>query len=216
MANAIWVAPSLIIPPASDVAKAANPGRQNFNAAGAGVGTPVTTINLSSFEVAEGAAEDTVVGTLTVDPPDSNVTLTDNAGGYFALSDGNLVTTASAIDYASTPTLTPVFTAVWGQKATVIPVEIDVIAADITDVTITNDTLISGSSSGTLVGSLISDPAGANFILLTNTAKFGVFNGNLYANTTPTDKAVNATEDVTIRAVRGGKTYDATLTITIQ
>jgi hypothetical protein len=79
------------------------PLSRTFNIAVANVfeGASLSALTLSASTIEEASAEDTVVGAIQNTAGGSTVTITDDAGGRFKISGGNLVTGATATDYAS-------------------------------------------------------------------------------------------------------------------
>ena len=208
-----WVAPSLVISPATDAAKAARTGRQNFAPAGSGVGIPVSSVSLSPFTVAEGAANNTVVGNLTILPSDSVVTLSDNAGGLFKLVGTAIQTTASATNYITNPAPVITLSAVWGAKTTLIPIEIDIVGAAVTDITLSAATLAHGAAQGTAIGTLASVPSGAVLTLTAGPAgKYQIVGNALQAGPT---LSTAGTDSITVRAARGPQTFSKSFNITV-
>jgi hypothetical protein len=61
----------------------------------------LSALTLSASTIEEASAEDTVVGAIQNTAGGSTVTLTDDAGGRFKISGGNVVAGATATDYAS-------------------------------------------------------------------------------------------------------------------
>lgn len=68
-----------------------------------GSGTPapptLVTLTLSNDEVEEGSPPGTLIGVFIGKTPGSTITLTDDAGGRFAVSGNQLVTGATPTDY---------------------------------------------------------------------------------------------------------------------
>lgn len=133
-------------------------------------GAPPTHIDLSTPTVVEGAALDTVVGTLTTTDPDVGDTvftyeLVDDAGGLFAV-DGDKIVVAGAINFetASSYQLTVLVTdpghQTYTQNVTISVT--DVAPAAPTDSNAADNKVAEGSAAGTTVGitATATDPAG--------------------------------------------------------
>lgn len=132
-------------------------------------GNPPTHIDLSTPTVVEGAAVDTVVGTLTTTDPDSDTQFTyelvDDAGGLFAI-DGDQVVVAGTINYetASSYKVTVLVTDPGHQTYTqdITIAVTDVAPTTPADTNVADNKVAEGSAAGTAVGITASstDPGG--------------------------------------------------------
>ncbi|MDN5003916.1 VCBS domain-containing protein [Bradyrhizobium sp. GCM10027634] len=183
-----------------------------------------TDVTLSNASVLENAAAGTVVGTLGAIDPDAGdsatFTLTDNSGGLFAISNGNLVTTApldfeQAASHQVTVRATDAGGLSYDKTFTIATINVNEAP---TAVLLSNASVAENSAAGTVVGALSAvDPdAGdsATFTLTDNAGGlFAISNGNL-VTTAPLDFEQAASHQVTIRATdSGGLSHDTTFTI---
>lgn len=187
---------------------------------GPGFSQPIPTVELSAREIDEGSAADTVVGVFAYTPPGTVLSLFDSAGGRFKITESGGVYTlkaaAVATDWAVDEAhVIVVRTAIYG-----IPTDhnftIDVISADVEDITIPGDTVEDASAEDVVVSSLVSDPTGATFTLEDDAGgKFKVVGTNILTTDDPVDIA-DVEYDITVRATRGTKTFDKPHTITVE
>ena len=183
-----------------------------------------TDILLSNSTVAENGAPGTVVGALAdvdVDAGDTaTFTLTNDAGGLFAISNGNLVTTAP-LDYeqATSHTVTVQVTdsagAAFSQD---IQIDVTNVNEAPTDITLSNASVPENAPTGTVVGNLAAiDPdAGdtATYTLIDNAGGLFDLAAGLLVTTAPLDHEQAASHQITVRATdAAGLTVDRTFTI---
>ena len=197
---------------------------RTFAIATTNVNEAPTAVLLSNASVAENSAAGTVVGALTALDPDAGdtatFTLTDNSGGLFAISNGNLVTTAPLdFEQAASHQVTVRVTNSGGlTHDTTFTIATTNVNEAPTAVLLSNSSVAENSAAGTVVGALTAvDPdAGdtATFTLIDNSGGlFAISNGNL-VTTAPLDFEQAASHQVTVRATdAGGLTYDTTFTI---
>ena len=139
---------------------------KTFTIATTNVNEAPTAVLLSNSSVAENSAANTVVGALSALDPDAGdtatFTLTDNAGGLFAISGGNLVTTAP-LDYeqAASHQVTVRATDAGGlTHDTVFTIATTNVNEAPTDITLSNATVPQGAANGTVVGALVRGRSG--------------------------------------------------------
>ena len=183
-----------------------------------------TDIAISNATVAENSPAGTVVGTLSDTDPDAGdgaaFTLTNSAGGLFAISNGNLVTTAP-LDFeqaASYQVVVQVADTAGATFSKTLQIGVTNVNEAPTDVTLTNASVLENSPAGTIVGSLAAIDPDANdsaTFTLPNDAGglFAIANGNI-VTTAPLDYEQAASHLVTVRATdAGGLSFDKTFTI---
>jgi len=179
----------------------------------------LTSINLSgSLTLAENSAAGTVVGALTSTPPGAALTLTDTAGGRFAISGGNLVAGATPTNYEAATSHNVTVHAVLNGETIVQTFTINVTNVnELTNITLSANSITENSGAGTFVGTLASVIAGAT-LTLTDSAggRFAISGNNLVAGSTGTDYESNTSHSITVHAVLGTDTYDKTFTINVQ
>jgi VCBS repeat-containing protein len=196
---------------------------KTFTIATTNVNEAPTAVLLSNSSVAENSPANTVVGALSAVDPDvgdsASFSLTDSAGGLFAISNGNLVTT-TPLDYeqAASHTVTVRATDSGGltYDATLTIATTNVNEAP-TDISLSNAAVPQGTAIGAVVGALsASDPdAGdtATFTLVDNDGgQFAINGSNLIVAGALTAGA----QQVDVRATdAGGLTFDKVLTVTV-
>jgi VCBS repeat-containing protein len=199
---------------------------QTFTIATTDVNEAPTDVHLSNASVAENSPANTVVGTLSAIDPDAGdsatYTLTNNAGGLFAIS-GNQLVVAGALDYetAASHQVTVRATDAGGLTfdKTFTVVTTDVNEAP-TGISLSNDTVTASSAMNTVVGALATiDPdAGdsATFTLLDNDGGLFAISGNNLVVAGSLSNVTAPTQNVTVRATdAGGLTYDKVFTVTV-
>ncbi|MEH2565235.1 VCBS domain-containing protein [Bradyrhizobium sp. AZCC 2289] len=183
-----------------------------------------TDIQLSHASVNENNPAGTLVGVLSDTDPDAGDTasyvLTNDAGGLFAISGANIITTAP-LDFEQTPSH-QVTVQVTDQAGATFSKNIQIDVTNVneapTAIHLSNSSIAEHSPANTVVGALSAlDPdAGdtATFTLTNNAGGlFAISGGNLVA-TGPLDYEQAASHQVTVRATdSGGFTYDTTFTI---
>ncbi len=183
-----------------------------------------TDILLSNSTVAENGAPGTVVGALAdvdVDAGDTaTFTLTNDAGGLFAISNGNLVTTApldfeQATSHTVTVQVTDSAGATFSQD---IQIDVTNVNEAPTDITLSNASVPENTPNGTVVGNLAAvDPdAGdtATYTLIDNAGGLFDLAAGLLVTTAPLDHEQAASHQITVRATdAAGLTVDRTFTI---
>ena len=196
---------------------------KTFTIATANVNEAPTAVLLSNSSIAENSPANTVVGVLSALDPDlgdtATFTLTNDAGGLFAISGGNLVATGPLnYEQATSHQVTVRTTDAGGltYDATLTIATTNVNEAP-TDISLSNAVIPQGTANGTVVGALsASDPdAGdtATYTLVDDAGgQFAVSGGNLVVAGT----LVTGTEQVTVRATdAGGLSFDKTIAITV-
>jgi VCBS repeat-containing protein len=183
-----------------------------------------TDIGLSNATVAENSAANTVVGTLSDTDPDAGDTasyvLTNDAGGLFAISAGNIVTTAS-LDYeqaASHRVTVQVTDSAGATFSKDIQIDVTNVNEAPTDITLSNNSVQENTTNGAVVGFLTAvDPdAGdtATFTLVDNAGGLFDILGSQIVVAGALDFEQAASHQVTVRATdSGGLTVDKTFTI---
>jgi VCBS repeat-containing protein len=203
---------------------AANSFNRTFQVGVTNVNEAPTAVVLSNATIAENSAANTVVGALSAVDPDAGdgatFSLIDDAGGLFAIQNGNLVV-AGALDYETAPShQVTVRVADTGGLShdTVLTVATANANEAPTAVVLSNATLAENSAANTVVGALSAlDPDvgdTASFTLVDNPGGlFAIQNGNLVA-TAPFDYETGASHQVTVRVTDGGGlSHDTALTI---
>jgi hypothetical protein len=183
-----------------------------------------TDIALSNATVAENSPANTIVGTLSDTDPDAGDTasyvLTDNAGGLFAISGGNLVTTApldfeQAASHHVTVQVTDSAGATFSKN---IQIDVTNVNEAPTDVTLSNASVPENTLNGTVIGNLAAvdpDAGDTATFSLTNDAG-GLFSliGNQLVVAGPLDYEQATSHQITVRATdSGGLTVDKSFTI---
>ncbi|TYL84331.1 VCBS domain-containing protein [Bradyrhizobium cytisi] len=196
---------------------------KTFTIATTNVNEAPTAVLLSNTSVAENSAADTVVGALSALDPDAGdtatFTLTNDAGGLFAILNGNLVTTAplnfeQATSHQVTVRVTDGGGLTHGSNFTIATTNVNEAP---TDILLSNAVIPQGTANGTVVGTLSAvDPdAGdtATVTLLDDAGgQFSVSGGNLVV----AGPLTAGTEQVTVHATdAGGLAFDKTIAITV-
>jgi len=197
-----------------------------FTIATTNVNEAPTAVLLSNTSIAENSPANTVVGALSAVDPDAGdtatFTLTNDAGGLFAISGGNLVATGPLnYEQAASHQVTVRATDAGGltYDATFMIATTNVNEAP-TDVTLSNSTIAAASAPNTVVGTLAAiDPdAGdtATFTLIDNDGGlFAISGGNLVVAGS-LGGVTAPVQDVTVRATdAGGLTFDKVLALTV-
>jgi hypothetical protein len=189
---------------------------------------------LSANTVAENAANGTVVGTISAVDPDSGdmptYTLTDTAGGRFAINsatgvvtvaNGNLLDYESAASHMVTVRVTDSGGLTYDETFTINLLNVNEAP---TDLSLSANTVAENAANGTVVGTVsgtdpdagdtkaysLTDSAGGRFAIDSSTGVLTVANGNLL------DYESAASHMVTVRVTdSGGLTYDETFTINL-
>ncbi|WHZ26464.1 MAG: hypothetical protein OJF51_001259 [Nitrospira sp.] len=193
-----------------------------------------TSLSLSGTTVAENAANGTVVGTITGTDPDSGDTqsysLTDTAGGRFAIDRATGVLTVangSLLDYESAPSHS-VTVRVTDSGGLTYDKTFTITLTDVneapTSLSLSGTTVAENAANGTVVGTItgtdpdsgdtqsysLTDTAGGRFAIDRATGVLTVANGSLL------DYESAPSHSVTVRVTdSGGLTYDKTFTITL-
>jgi VCBS repeat-containing protein len=196
---------------------------KTFNIATTNVNEAPTAVLLSNASIAENSPANAVVGALSAVDPDAGdsatFTLTNNAGGLFAISGGNLVATAP-LDYeqAASHQVTVRATDAGGLfHDTTFTIATTNVNEAPTNIVLSGATVQQNAGNGTVVGALSSvDPdAGdsAIFTLLDNDGgQFGISGGNLIV----AGALTAGPQQVTVRATdMGGLTFDKMIAITV-
>jgi VCBS repeat-containing protein len=183
-----------------------------------------TDIGLSNATVAENSQANTVVGALSDTDPDAGDTasyvLTNDAGGLFAISGGNIVTTApldfeQAASHQVTVQVTDSAGATFSKN---IQIGVTNVNEAPTDITLSNALVPENTPNGIVIGNLAAvdpDAGDTATFSLTNDAG-GLFSliGNQVVVAGPLDYEQAISHQIRVRATdSGGLTYDKTLTI---
>ncbi|MDC8448276.1 MAG: DUF4347 domain-containing protein [Nitrospira sp.] len=223
------------------VSTASNGGTTAFSSATDTVDVTVTPVNdaptdlaLSANTVAENAATGTVVGTVSGTDPDAGDTktysLTDNAGGRFAINSATGVITVAngtLLDYESTPSHDVIVRVTDSGGLTydeMFTINLTNVNDAPTDLSLSANTVAENAANGTVVGTVtgtdpdsgdtksysLTDAAGGRFAIDSATGVITVADGTLlnYENTSSHDVTVRVTDS-------GGLTYDETFTINL-
>ncbi|NOT22470.1 MAG: DUF4347 domain-containing protein [Nitrospiraceae bacterium] len=193
-----------------------------------------TDLSLSANSVAENASTGTVVGTVTgtdVDTGDTKTySLTDTAGGRFAINpstgqitvaNGNLLNYESA---ASHPVIVQVTDAAGLTYNETFTINLTNVNEAPTDLALSANTIAENATNGTMVGTItgtdpdsgdtksysLTDTAGGRFAINSSTGQITVADGSLL------NYEAAANHSVTVRVTdSGGLTYDETFTINL-
>ncbi len=193
-----------------------------------------TNLSLSSNTVAENAANGTVVGTVSGTDPDSGDTkmysLTNSAGGRFAINSSTgaiTVANSSLLDYEATTSHSVTVRVTDSGGLTydeTVTINLTNVNETPTDLSLSSNTVAENSSNGTVIGTVsgtdpdasdtktysFTDSAGGRFAINSTTGQITVADGNLlnYENATSHSVTVRVTDSV-------GLTYDETFTINL-
>ncbi|WGN97028.1 hypothetical protein [Bertelyvirus sp.] len=182
------------------------------------VQTVVAPITLSPTNptVAENTAAGVTVASIS--SPGATLSLTDNAGGRFAISGTNLVTGATATNYEVATSHDVTIRTEYNGDVTTKTVTVQVSnVVEITNITLAASSIPENSAAGVVVGQLASVPPGAA-LTLTDSAgsRFAIDGSNrLVAGSVATDYETNTTHDVSVRATQGPDVYNKTFTISV-
>ena len=189
-----------------------------------------TDISLSSASIAENTANGTVVGALSGTDPDASETatfsLTDNAGGRFAVSGSNLVVANGALLNFESNTSHSVTVRVTDSGGStfdkIFAIGVTNSNEAPTNIALSNASVAENSSNGTVVGTLSdTDPdAGdtAAFTLVDDAGgRFGISGSNLVvADGSLLDFEHNSSHQVSVRVTdSGGLTFDKVFDIAL-
>ncbi|UTC28259.1 putative protocadherin protein [Brevundimonas phage vB_BpoS-Gurke] len=179
--------------------------------------TEITDITLTPSSAAENIAQGALVGTLASTPAGATWSLVDNAGGRFAISGNTVVRGATALDYETAQSHDIVVRGTRGGESMNKTLTVTVTNVnEITDITLSSNSIAENAAQGAVVGALASIPAGAT-LSLTDTAgnRFAISGANLVRGATALDYETATSHQVTVRAVSGSDTLDKTLTINV-
>lgn len=179
--------------------------------------TEITNITLTPSTIAEDAIQGALVGTLASTPAGATWTLVNNAGNRFALSGGTIVRGTTGLDYEAAQSHDIVVRGTRGGETLERTLTITVTNVnEITDITLSNNTIAEDAVQGAVVGALASVPAGAT-LSLTNTAgnRFAISGGNLVRGATALDYETASSHQVTVKADLGADTYSKTFTVNV-
>ena len=185
-----------------------------------------TDIALSNNSIVENSLSGTIVGALSGTDPNPGepltFTLTDDAGGLFAISGGNLVV-AGPLDYetATSYSVTVLVTDTSNQTyQETFSIDVGNVNEAPTDIAIDNTTVAENSANGTIVGALssVDQDAGdtATYSLVDDAGGlFAISGGNLVV-AGPLDYETATSHSVTVRVTDGANnTYDETFSIDV-
>jgi hypothetical protein len=176
--------------------------------------------------IIEGTAEDIHVGTLENTTTGSTITLVDDAGGRFKITDGAVVAGATPTDFgtATSHDITVRETLEgYGYSPRDSIISIPVLEAEDTITLATlgigTSTIATGSAEDTLVGTLTGVTPGST-ITLTDTAgsRFKVVGDQIFAGSVATDYDIDTSHNITVRETLAGATntpHDTVLPITV-
>jgi len=133
----------------------------------------LAALGLSPSTIVEGSTAGTVVGAITGKTSGSTLTMTDDAGGRFAISGTNLITTAVPTDY-ETSTLHAITIRETHPDAaprdTALAVTVTNVAeATLAALTLSSSTVAENATIGTVVGAVVGQTSGST-LSLTGTA----------------------------------------------
>jgi len=183
-----------------------------------------TAVLLSNAAVAENSAAGTVVGALSAVDPDAgdsaSFTLTNDAGGLFAIAGGNLVTTAPLdFEQAASHQVTVRATDAGGLfHETTFTIATGNVDEAPTDISLSNAAVPQGAAIGTVVGALSAvDPdAGDHSTFSLTDDAGGQFGVDASGNLVVAGPLTAGTEQIVVRATDfGGLTFDKTIAITV-
>ncbi|AXQ68626.1 hypothetical protein HOU00_gp087 [Caulobacter phage CcrPW] len=185
---------------------------------GAGEAPPIfTTFTLDNNTVLENSPEDTLIGNFTIVPDTSVLSLFNDADGRLKIDGTSLLVGPTPISYEQTPVLDSIVRATYGPNYLDKPFPIIVVDVDeITNITITNNTILENSVQGTVVGTLATVPGGGALTLIDNAGgRFQLAGNVIQAGAVSTDYETATSHDIVVRGTIGGETLDKTITITV-
>ena len=172
--------------------------------------TTLTALTLSANTVTEGAANGTVIGAIGARTAGSTLTLTNDAGGLFAISGTNLVTTSLPTDY-ETATSHSITIRETHPDASPRDTNFTITVTDIADgpplaaLTLSSSTIVENSVAGTLVGNILGKTSGSTLSLTVNAGgRFALSGNTIVAGATATDYETVASHSITIRETYAG------------
>lgn len=183
---------------------------------GAGGGGAVTlnTLSVSPHDVLESAPAGTVVGNIVGQSAGSTLSLTNTAGGRFALSGNTIVTGSTALDFETAPshqiTIRETLAGATGSpKDTTLTILVIDVNEQVTlqALSLSANDIQEGAASGTVVGQIQGRTAGSTLSLLVNDGgRFAVSGTSIVAGTTPTSLAESTPRQITLRETHASAT----------
>jgi hypothetical protein len=182
-------------------------------------------LTLSTSTIAENSVAGAVVGAIQGATAGSTLSLTDTAGGRFALSGTNIVAGATATDYetATSHSITLRETnadATNSPRDTVLSITVtNVLEKTLGALSLSASTIAENSVAGAVVGAIQGATAGST-LSLTDTAggRFALSGTNIVAGATATDYETATSHSITLREVIADSTNsprDTVLSITV-
>lgn len=177
-------------------------------------------IVLTGNSIAENSAQGTGVGTISTVPPANSIALTDNAGNRFQLVGSAIQAGTVATNYEAATSHQITVQATYGSDTVSENFTINVTnVVELSDFTLTGNSINENAAQGTAVGTLSSTPTGATYTFVTpnNDAggRFQIATNALQAGATATNYEAATSHQITVRAARGGETMDKTFTINV-
>ena len=177
-------------------------------------------IVLTGNTIAENSAQGSVVGTISTVPPANSIALIDNAGNRFQLVSGVIQAGTVATNYEAATSHQITVQATYGSDTVSENFTINVTnVVELSDFTLTGNSVNENAVQGTGVGTLASTPTGATFTFVApnNDAggRFQIATNALQAGATATNYEAATSHQITVRATRGGETMDKTFTINV-
>ena len=171
----------------------------------------LAALGLSPSTIVEGSAAGTVVGAITGKTCGSSLALTDDAGGRFAISGTNLVTTSIPTDY-ETSTLHAITIRETHPDAaprdTALAVTVtDVLEITLAPLTLSANTILEGSAAGTMVGGILGQTSGSTLELFDDA-------GDRFAFGAASDPTLTLDLDFTTGTLDSKVTFTRTTTAT--
>jgi len=189
--------------------------------------TTLAALTLSASTVAEDATIGATVGAVVGKTASSTLSLTDNAGGKFALSGTNIVT-AAALDYetATSHSIT-IRETLAGATNTPRDTVLTVTVTDVTEagpptlaaLTLSANTIVENSTAGVVVGTLQGKTASSTLLFTDNAGnRFALSGTNVVAGIVATDYETATSHSITVQETLAGATNtprSTTLTINV-
>lgn len=194
-------------------------GLKLYGAGGGAQPPAISVLTLDNNTLPENSPEDTLVGTFTVEPDVSILTLFDDAGGRLKIVGKALLAGAVPSDFEATPVLDPIVRASYGTQYLDKPFTI--LVTDVVELTgfsfsQSPGTMPEGSAPGTVAGAFTSTPSGATYTLVDDAGgQFALVGNQLVAGATPTDYETNTSIDVTVTASLGGESVTQVVTVNL-
>jgi hypothetical protein len=197
------------------MAKRRSAGRKLASPGTVGFIVPPFALSLDTAVATEASAQGTDVGTLTVNPPNSSITLLDSDGNKFQLNGnvlecGSVALNALTDGAASVQVRISLNTYIFERT---FPITVNSVAVSAVALA-GGHTVAHLAAAATVIGALSSTPSGATFSIVAQDIAngFAISGGNLVVGA---GVLTAGTVNVTVRATRAGKTRDQAFAITV-